>query len=509
RRNMVPVISASWDTAGMWLNAKFILVFLCVTVLLVKYLRANRAQNTPPGPCPLPVIGNLLSLSFRDPVGSFTKVFERYGDVSMLYLGNQPCILLSGYKSFKEAFVEKADIFADRAHYPLNDRLSRGLGLISSSGRKWAQHRRFTLAVLKDFGMGKQSLEHSILQENRYLCEALLAHRGQVMADTSLGIPVRPVPRPCFSMVLGLQFALPAGHFAMSPVHLGTCFNFSGLPFDLDHVVTNALANIICSLVVGRRFDYDDRHFRRILLYFDDVVQLPANIWGQCKDIQAQFTEENLLCCVVDLFAAGTETTSNNLLWSMLYMATYPTVQESVHAEIDQVIGWRHEPSMADRALMPYTYAVVHEVLRSANALNITPPRVTNRDPILAGYFIPKGVTMFPLLTPIIQDRKEFRTPDQFNPGHFLDENGKFLKKERFIPFSIGKWSGMVSVVHVCVSGKRTCPGEQMVQMELFLFFTCLMRFSFHPPDGQNLDLAGTVGITTANKPFHIRALPR
>uniref|UniRef100_A0A4W4E4S2 Cytochrome P450, family 2, subfamily AE, polypeptide 1 n=1 Tax=Electrophorus electricus TaxID=8005 RepID=A0A4W4E4S2_ELEEL len=458
----------------MWLNAKFILVFLCVTVLLVKYLRANRAQNTPPGPCPLPVIGNLLSLSFRDPVGSFTKVFEHYGDVSMLYLGNQPCILLSGYKSFKEAFVEKADIFADRAHYPLNDRLSRGLGLISSSGRKWAQHRRFTLAVLKDFGMGKQSLEHSILQENRYLCEAL------------------------------------------------------------------ALANIICSLVVGRRFDYDDRHFRRILLYFDDVVQLPANIWGQMynqfptlmsclskikhfsqEEIDrhrrdrntdcprdyidfahveqsygwnTQFTEENLLCCVVDLFAAGTETTSNNLLWSMLYMATYPTVQESVHAEIDQVIGWRHEPSMADRALMPYTYAVVHEVLRSANALNITPPRVTNRDPILAGYFIPKGVTMFPLLTPIIQDKKEFRTPDQFNPGHFLDENGKFLKKERFIPFSIGK---------------RTCPGEQMVQMELFLFFTCLMRFSFHPPDGQNLDLAGTVGITTANKPFHIRALPR
>uniref|UniRef100_A0A4W4E310 Cytochrome P450, family 2, subfamily AE, polypeptide 1 n=1 Tax=Electrophorus electricus TaxID=8005 RepID=A0A4W4E310_ELEEL len=461
----------------MWLNAKFILVFLCVTVLLVKYLRANRAQNTPPGPCPLPVIGNLLSLSFRDPVGSFTKVFEHYGDVSMLYLGNQPCILLSGYKSFKEAFVEKADIFADRAHYPLNDRLSRGLGLISSSGRKWAQHRRFTLAVLKDFGMGKQSLEHSILQENRYLCES---------------------------------------HARVSGTRL-------------------ALANIICSLVVGRRFDYDDRHFRRILLYFDDVVQLPANIWGQmynqfptlmswflskikhfitrvevtcveqshlwnsrtrclcrvntsyslpCKDIQAQFTEENLLCCVVDLFAAGTETTSNNLLWSMLYMATYPTVQESVHAEIDQVIGWRHEPSMADRALMPYTYAVVHEVLRSANALNITPPRVTNRDPILAGYFIPK----------VSLNQWCEVTPDQFNPGHFLDENGKFLKKERFIPFSIGK---------------RTCPGEQMVQMELFLFFTCLMRFSFHPPDGQNLDLAGTVGITTANKPFHIRALPR
>uniref|UniRef100_A0A4W4E3E5 Cytochrome P450, family 2, subfamily AE, polypeptide 1 n=1 Tax=Electrophorus electricus TaxID=8005 RepID=A0A4W4E3E5_ELEEL len=459
---------------GMWLNAKFILVFLCVTVLLVKYLRANRAQNTPPGPCPLPVIGNLLSLSFRDPVGSFTKVFEHYGDVSMLYLGNQPCILLSGYKSFKEAFVEKADIFADRAHYPLNDRLSRGLGLISSSGRKWAQHRRFTLAVLKDFGMGKQSLEHSILQENRYLCEALLAHRGQVMADTSLGIPVRPVPRPCFRYT--------------------SVVSYRAVSATMSYTEFPTLMSWFLSKIKHFSQEEIDRHRR------DRNTDCPRD-YIDCylqeiqEDIQAQFTEENLLCCVVDLFAAGTETTSNNLLWSMLYMATYPTVQESVHAEIDQVIGWRHEPSMADRALMPYTYAVVHEVLRSANALNITPPRVTNRDPILAGYFIPKvSLNQWCEVYSGGGGGKEFRTPDQFNPGHFLDENGKFLKKERFIPFSIGK---------------RTCPGEQMVQMELFLFFTCLMRFSFHPPDGQNLDLAGTVGITTANKPFHIRALPR
>ncbi|KAL6483942.1 hypothetical protein MHYP_G00088150, partial [Metynnis hypsauchen] len=52
---------------------------------------------------------------------------EKYGDVSRIYLLSEACILLSGYKSFKEAFVEQADIFAERAHYPLNNRLSRGL----------------------------------------------------------------------------------------------------------------------------------------------------------------------------------------------------------------------------------------------------------------------------------------------------------------------------------------------------------------------------------------------
>jgi cytochrome P450 len=45
---------------------------------------------------------------------------------------------------------------------------------------------------------------------------------------------------------------------------------------------------------------------------------------------------------------------------------------------------------------------------------------------------------VLPMLKPILQDRDEYATPNQFNPGHFLDKNGKFVKKDNFIPFSIG-----------------------------------------------------------------------
>jgi len=56
------------------------------------------------------------------------QIAERFGDVSTLYLGNQPSILLSGYKTFKEAFVEQADIFTDRPRFPVNDKLTKGKG---------------------------------------------------------------------------------------------------------------------------------------------------------------------------------------------------------------------------------------------------------------------------------------------------------------------------------------------------------------------------------------------
>ncbi len=48
--------------------------------------------------------------------------------MSTLYLGNKPCILLTGYETFKEAFVEQADIFTDRPYFPLVDKLSKGKG---------------------------------------------------------------------------------------------------------------------------------------------------------------------------------------------------------------------------------------------------------------------------------------------------------------------------------------------------------------------------------------------
>ena len=47
-------------------------------------------------------------------------------------------------------------------------------GLVFSRGQTWAEQRRFTLRVLRDFGFGKSSMEDTLLDEVDKLCELIL-----------------------------------------------------------------------------------------------------------------------------------------------------------------------------------------------------------------------------------------------------------------------------------------------------------------------------------------------
>lgn len=49
---------------------------------------------------------------------------------------------------------------------------------------------------------------------------------------------------------------------------------------------------------------------------------------------------------------------------------------------------------------------------------------------------------MIPLLTSAHFEEGVWETPEDFNPGHFLDEKGAFRKREEAMPFSIGMHQG-------------------------------------------------------------------
>uniref|UniRef100_A0A8D2HVX9 Uncharacterized protein n=1 Tax=Urocitellus parryii TaxID=9999 RepID=A0A8D2HVX9_UROPR len=170
---------------------------------------------------------------------------------------------------------------------------------------------------------------------------------------------------------------------------------------------------------------------------------------------------------------------------------------EKVCDEITKVVGLA-QPRIAHRTQMPYTDAVIHEVQRFANILPTSLPHATTTNVTFKNYYIPKGTEVITLLTSVLQDPTQWEKPHTFNPEHFLNSKGKFVKREAFMPFSVGN---------------RKCVGESLARMELFLFFTSLMqKFTFQPPHGVShldLDLTPDIGFTTRPMPHKICALPR
>nr|XP_023415641.1 cytochrome P450 2D17-like isoform X1 [Loxodonta africana] len=525
--------AGSEATMGLLIGEGLVLLAVAVAAFLLMvdlmHRRARWAANYPPGPMPMPGLGNLLQLDFEDMPYSLGQLRRRFGDVFSIQLAWTPVVVLNGLKAVREALVLRGEDPADRPLVPVYENLGfgpRGKGLILARyGHAWREQRRFSLSTLRNFGLGKKSLEQWVTEEAACLCAAFAAQAGR--------------------------------------------------PFRPNALLNKAVSNVIASLVHGRRFDYDDPTLLKLLELVDaglkqdsafmremlNAVPVLVNIPGLAGKVfsaqkafmvlmdklvdehretrdpaqpprdltdafldevekakekpESSFTNENLRWVVADLFSAGMVTTSTTLDWALLLMLLHPDVQKGVvrapgfwlsggtlvcpgrvQQEIDEVIGRLRQPQMEDQARMPFTTAVVHEVQRFGDIVPLGVPHMTSCDTEVQGFLIPKGTTLICNLSSVLKDEAVWKQPFRFHPEHFLDAQGRFVKQEAFMPFS---------------AGRRLCLGEPLARMELFLFFTCLLqRFSFLVPAGQPRPSDhGVYAFLFTPFPYQLCAVPR
>ncbi|XP_068115600.1 vitamin D 25-hydroxylase [Hyperolius riggenbachi] len=477
---------------------------LLVTVFTIRHLlRQRRPRGFPPGPPRLPLIGNILSLNSTEPHVYMRRLSQSHGEIFSLDLGGISAVVLNGYDAVKECLVRQSDVFADRPSLPLFHKLTKMGGLLNAKyGRCWTEHRKLAVSCFRNFGYGQKSFESKISQESLFFLDAVDTYKGKA--------------------------------------------------FDPKHLITIAVSNVSNLILFGERFQYDDNEFLHMIEIFSENIELATSAWvflynafpligflpfgkhhqlfknadevydflhqiiqrfsenrtaqsprhfidayldeidRSSADPESSYSTENLIFSVGELIIAGTDTTTNVLRWAMLLMALYPNIQGQVQKEIDSVVGTFRTPTFEERCAMPYTEAVLHEVLRFCNIAPLGIFHATSRDTTVRGYSIPAGTTIITNLYSVHFDQKYWTNPEVFCPERFLDSSGHFLKKEAFIPFSLGR---------------RHCLGEQLARMELFLFFTALLqRYHLHFPHGCVPNLKPKLGMTLQPYPYLICA---
>uniref|UniRef100_A0A667YBA6 Cytochrome P450, family 2, subfamily X, polypeptide 9 n=1 Tax=Myripristis murdjan TaxID=586833 RepID=A0A667YBA6_9TELE len=485
-----------------------ILLLIGVCCIIMLLLKPQRPKNFPPGPEPLPVFGNVLQLSMKNPVRDLEELSGRYGKVYSLFLGWRPAVVIHGLQAVREALVTRAVDFAGRPQGMMINHVTENKGVLHFPVSVWREHRRFALATMKNFGLGKRSMEERILEETTHICNCL---------EKSQGRPVDP----------------------LSLIH-------------------SAASNIICSVLFGQRYDYNDDVLAFIINSFKENAQIANGAWaaiydtfpllrrlplpfqkvfknyrdlkmhtqaiveqhkhtrvpGKPRDVVDCYLdemdkrapdgglldEERLVMLLLDLHFAGTDTSSNSILSAILYLATHSHIQgELCQREIDRVLGESLSVSFEDRHRMPFLMATIHETQRLANIAPLGVFHATTRDTKLMGYDIPEGTLIITNLTSVLFESTSWERPNDFYPGHFLDEDGQFVKPDAFLAFS---------------AGPRVCLGELLARMELFLILVSLLRrfLLVWPEDAARPDLTPVFGGIQSPRPyrvtFRLRAKP-
>ncbi|CAH1403911.1 unnamed protein product [Nezara viridula] len=460
------------------------LVLLCVTVFFY-YLW--RTRGMPPGPWGLPLVGYLPWIDKDKPYVSMMELYQDYGGICTIRLGEVVAIVVSEPHYVKEALSQES--LTGRAPLWLTHGLMNNNGLIAVEGPKWREQRKFVINCLKNLGAVKVGEKRAVM-EKRIL--------GGI--------------RITFQMIDERR---------------------EDGPFDPKQILSHTIGNIMNTIVFGKSFDLDDhtwvwlQHmaeegvklvgvagplnfmpYLRILPQYRKLLDFIKNGQKRTHDVYRSianeqrtkdnilsyyleaiasgkgeyFDEAQMLHLLADMFGAGVDSTLATYRWVLLYLALHPEVQERVYEEVSSVIGKGKEPNMDHFSMCPYTEATILETMRIRPVVPLGIPHGATKDTQIAGFRVPEGTMIIVNQWTLHHNPKYWINPEEFEPKRFIDSDGCVRRKDSFNPFQ---------------TGKRSCFGEELAKMVLFLFTSSMvLRYRLQLEGSSSAGLGGECGIT-------------
>lgn len=522
------------EAKSTWIDDILLSLLLVTAIAYFCFLIYGRQRllSFPPGPWGLPILGNLPQLGSMPHI-TLTKLSKVYGDVFSVRFGSREAVVLNNEEVVREALLQTSRQFSDRP--PLFAFTVRGVRKFSITfgeyGSDQVLKKRYALRAIHEVVFKNAGHFNKIVQDafQDFKADLVKKEVKTFQPSTELKLTVIKIifnftfgEGPCNHLLSEelQKLLVESAEFTESSA-AAALVDF--VPWvkplvrkqiaTVEHSV-DQLINFVDKVYTSRKQGASDSSIALCVTKLwektkkkpNEDVNMNLDVERQndlsnnisnasLKGKQVNGRDEDIVKMIsADVFGAGLETVSNALCWAMAYIVNNPKIQQSLHRELDSVVGRLRLPTIQDKPKMPLLHATVLEVLRIASVVPLALPHQTSEEATLSGYTIPKATLVIVNLWAVNHDPRVFKNPDVFDPYRFLNEDGEVCeKKSKFqMPFSIGS---------------RRCLGSTLAKAEIFLLLACLLQhFEFSSTTGGPVDLESHFGLTLSPKTFSVCA---
>ncbi|QPG99207.1 hypothetical protein C2857_001197 [Epichloe festucae Fl1] len=516
-RNQLVKIPTLPLTVSIMTNSALILGILAPITLLVYYVGFRKSQKLPlpPGPKPLPVVGNIRDLppSGKPEFQHWSKFKDLYGPVSSVSVLGATIILLQDRQSSQEILEKNSMktygrpslLFANEfcgfdkflATRPYDAKYRRQRKLIHQQlGTKAVaskfhnvqdvESRRFLMHILED---PDRLVEHIKLEASAIILKIVYGYSvEQQTTDPLVNLIERMMANFSIAM-LPMTWAVDMIPFLryLPTWFPGTSFHETGQQWK---AITERAMNTPYSFVRDKMKTRSNRPS-----FVASLVQKHSQ-GADGDEALNKLDEDDIKQAAGTMYGGGADTTVSSIMSFVLAMMVFPEVQRKAQEEIDNVLGSIRFPQYTDRARLPYVNALLWETQRWMPVVPICSAHVAGEDIEYEGLRIPKGAYILSDTWAVLHDPLTYADPFEFDPQRYLEPRNE--------PDPTGEAFGY---------GRRVCPGRHFADDSLFLTISRLLAtFDIKVPvDAQGnkveVKVEATPGLIThpAEYPYDIR----
>ena len=449
-----------------------------------------------PGPKPLPLVGNVLSLRATKFHAAVNAWGAEYGSAFKLSLpGAGVAVALCNPNTIRGVFRDRPGGFSRIGSLaPLLQEIG-GHGLFSQEGDAWRRTRRLTMPA---FNMGQLRSFHGTMNN---ILRRLLGRWERAAAS---GRPVH-VQDEMTRFTVDITTSLAFGHDLNTIEdkagdirdHLGVLlprisqrllapfpyWRYVRLPGDraFDRA-RGAIRALVSELVAQARASTKGKDPADATTFLESLVMAT-------DDAGARLTDTEIYANVLTMLVAGEDTTAHTLAWVVHFMTEHPSVQEQMAQEADSVLGGPFAQSLSDYDRLPLIGAVAAESMRLRPVAPVIFLQAL-QDAEVENIAIPKGTTVLLLPRQAGLSDAHFADAHVFDPQRWLDGRGGAHHPQALFPFGYGP---------------RHCPGRNLAMTEVASVLAMLAsQFSATKVPGHP-EVEERFGFVATATPIHVK----